>query len=195
MAVGRQRRRRLVGMPAVRLPGVGAGRSGAPSPADGIGARPPSTTPAGSAPPARRGLQRGCAALRLAGRDAGAGATGAGPRLSACVLRLPNTQLNSNYRPLTPTASSACRAAALSRPAFGFLHLGAAGQQLRKLPERLGGAVRWTTPRRSSGRCWRRCRTVCGSNGMTATGWSSSALAKSAGLISGRFGTPTWLRQ
>ena len=36
---------------------------------------------------------------------------------------------------------------------------------------------------------------VAGSNGMIATGWSSSALAKSAGLISGRFGTPTWLRQ
>jgi hypothetical protein len=34
-----------------------------------------------------------------------------------------------------------------------------------------------------------------GSNGMTATGWSSSALAKSAGLISGRLGTPTMLRQ
>ena len=31
---------------------------------------------------------------------------------------------------------------------------------------------------------------ICGSNGIIATGWSSSALAKSAGLISGRFGTP-----
>ena len=30
---------------------------------------------------------------------------------------------------------------------------------------------------------------------MTAIGSFSSALAKSAGVISGRFGTPTWLRQ
>lgn len=35
----------------------------------------------------------------------------------------------------------------------------------------------------------------CGSNGMTATGSLSRAFAKSAGEISGRFGTPTWLRQ
>jgi hypothetical protein len=32
---------------------------------------------------------------------------------------------------------------------------------------------------------------ICGSNGMIAAGSSSSALAKSADLISGRFGTPT----
>src|SRR5262249_61813 len=32
---------------------------------------------------------------------------------------------------------------------------------------------------------------TCGSNGMIAAGSSSSALAKSAGLISGRLGTPT----
>jgi hypothetical protein len=35
----------------------------------------------------------------------------------------------------------------------------------------------------------------CGSNGMTASGSLSSAFAKSAGVISGRFGTPTWFRQ
>ena len=36
---------------------------------------------------------------------------------------------------------------------------------------------------------------TCGSNGIDAIGSNSSALAKSAVLISGRFGTPTMLRQ
>src|SRR5581483_9317568 len=36
---------------------------------------------------------------------------------------------------------------------------------------------------------------TCGSNGIVAIGSNSSALAKSADLISGRFGTPTMLRQ
>src|SRR5216683_8281489 len=36
---------------------------------------------------------------------------------------------------------------------------------------------------------------VCGSNGSAAIGWLSMALANSLALISGRFGTPTWLRQ
>src|SRR3954454_17222655 len=36
---------------------------------------------------------------------------------------------------------------------------------------------------------------ICGSNGIVAIGWVSIALANSAALISGRFGTPTWLRQ
>ena len=33
-----------------------------------------------------------------------------------------------------------------------------------------------------------------GSNGMVAIGVTCSAAAKSSGLISGRFGTPTWFR-
>src|ERR1700740_1196537 len=36
---------------------------------------------------------------------------------------------------------------------------------------------------------------ICGSNGISAMGWLSIALANSPALISGRFGTPTWLRQ
>src|SRR5688500_6185094 len=36
---------------------------------------------------------------------------------------------------------------------------------------------------------------TCGSNGMLTIGWLSMALANSLALISGRFGTPTWLRQ
>src|SRR3984885_7704725 len=36
---------------------------------------------------------------------------------------------------------------------------------------------------------------TCGSNGIVAIGLSSSALAKSAAFISGRLGTPPWLRQ
>src|SRR5205823_1400236 len=36
---------------------------------------------------------------------------------------------------------------------------------------------------------------ICGSNGRDAIGWLSIALANSLALISGRFGTPTWLRQ
>src|SRR5882757_6885522 len=36
---------------------------------------------------------------------------------------------------------------------------------------------------------------ICASNGMEAIGGLSMALANSLALISGRFGTPTWLRQ
>src|SRR5262252_8993714 len=36
---------------------------------------------------------------------------------------------------------------------------------------------------------------ICGSKGMLTIGWLSIALANSATLISGRFGTPTWFRQ
>src|ERR1700726_3489975 len=36
---------------------------------------------------------------------------------------------------------------------------------------------------------------ICGSKGIAAIGWLSIALAKSPPLISGRFGTPTWLKQ
>ena len=66
---------------------------------------------------------------------------------------------------------------------------------LGQLPEQFGGAM---ARRDISAIIWPLLAAVpnsCGSNGMTAIGSSSSALAKSAGLISGRFGTPTWLRQ
>src|SRR5262245_7873700 len=79
---------------ALRLPGVGAPTIWAPRPADGIGARPPSTTPAGV------GAERGAACGAGAGAGCSDGCSGGaaglggaaslGTRFSA-ALRFPNT--------------------------------------------------------------------------------------------------------
>jgi hypothetical protein len=66
-----------LGVPAVRRPGVGAETSGAPSPTDGIGARPPSPTDAG--PSAGGGAAWG------AGGSGAAGCTGCGRGAGAAV--------------------------------------------------------------------------------------------------------------
>src|SRR5438105_2607014 len=80
----------------LRLPGTGAPTIGAPSPTEGIGERPPSTTPAGvgaergaaCAAGAGAGCNAGAAGGGAAGRDADAVPAGARP---SAALRFPNT--------------------------------------------------------------------------------------------------------
>src|SRR5262245_39253144 len=180
-----------------RRPGVGAATSGAPSPAEGIGARPPSIA-AGAGAGAGRGAAAGGAGGAGAAGCGGtawgraAGATGAGPRFSTvAVLRLPNTQPNSSVGHADRFSISMMGA---NRPDLDFL---VSPRPVSKCASwRNVSAVRWEDD--SSAIIWPLLAAVpniCGSNGITATGWSSSALAKSAGLISGRLGTPTRLRQ
>src|SRR5262249_14166724 len=173
--------------PGARLPGDGAVTRGAPRPAEGIGARPPSITIAAAGAPSGR------ADPPVTGRVAGAGSIPAAAgawlgegRPLAGAERLPNTSLNSERY--------AERFISLSRmglniPDFVFL------PSVRPV---IDCAILTNI---SAARCdeessaiicplFAAVPKICGSKGMTATGSTSSALAKSAALISGRLGTP-----
>ena len=63
-----------------------------------------------------------------------------------------------------------------------------------RVPRNLVDLAARPRPRRSSGRCWPPCRTAWRRTGSTATGAISTALAKSATVISGRFSRPTPFR-
>ena len=146
----RERRRRLVGA-APALAGAGAVRAARRGrPREAARGRPRSrwrrgrggaAAPASARPPRRRAARpRGCVVT-----------------VSRCYACRTRTDLRA--------VGHACRFSSLSssgvsRPRCGLLRLGAAGEQLRELAERLGGAVAGRQLRRSSGRCWRRCRTA-----------------------------------
>ena len=93
-------------------------------------------------------------------------------------------------RSVTIIAAAASRSAATTGP-----NAASSARPARSVAAPVAGIFRRCggprKSRRSSARYWPQRRTACGSNGMIATGSSSSALAKSAALISGRFGTPT----
>ena len=159
---------------------------------------------AGALAAAAAAARRGSARLDGAWERRAAGAAPAAARACAraagsAILRrrLPNI-VSVPRRRATDCRTSVIRACSLrktaeSRPAFGRLDFGAPGQTLGRAAGTISAASRPARPRRSSGRCWPRCRRAAASNGMIASGSSSSALAKSAAVISGRFGTPTWL--
>ena len=75
----------------LRLPGVGAEMSGAPSPIEGIGARPASFALPGGEAGCGEGSGAGFGTACSVGAAAGRGAAAAGARVSV-VLRFPNTR-------------------------------------------------------------------------------------------------------
>ena len=103
--------------------------------------------------PAARARRRGAARRRRRRRPARPA-----PVAASVVLRLPNTMFPGPC--CSPYCFISLPSSGVSRPLLAFFTSDAAGQELRELPERLGGAVARTTLRRSSGRCWRRCRTA-----------------------------------
>src|SRR6202022_4503967 len=105
-------------------------------------------------------------------------------------LRLPNTTALHTGGLLGPQLLDEGRQERTPR-LFGFA---TACQPLRDLRNHLGGAMIGEI----SAIIWPLLAAepnICGSNGIAAIGSFSIALANSLALISGRFGTPTWLRQ